>query len=154
MTELTIDVDDWAGKLGLAARVLAYYDLENAKRMDEWKTLLAPGATYTTPFDGKMPETVLLVDRIESTLRGTDNTLDSTVVWACEVAHNTVATQIEVRGTFAGGEDFFCLVIATYEFNDDGLVERVTVFQLHPEVVANIIASTDEVARVPRQLGR
>ena len=60
MTEVTISVEDWAEKIGVVALVLGYYELVNARRLDEAFSMVADDATYTAPYDGKTTEALPL----------------------------------------------------------------------------------------------
>ena len=55
MTKLQIDLDEWIKSLGVAPLVSAYYDIENERKVDEWRELLADGCVQYAAFDGNEP---------------------------------------------------------------------------------------------------
>ena len=108
MTTLSVDVERWAEKMGVAPLVLTYFDLENERRFDEWHQLLADNCVQTAAFDGSMPETVLLGDRIDYTVSGCK--MDCQVKWVIEVEPRVAVFELDIKTLVRGrrGDDARC----------------------------------------------
>ena len=142
MTKITIDLDQWAGTLGVAPLVQAYYDLENQRKMDEWRKLVADDCTYTAPFDGKGPVTLNLLDVVGTAVDEID--VQTRIKWIAEVEPNVAFAQWEVDATLATGEklpdDY--TGVNKYEFNDKGQLQATTGFHLFPGMIAKFAESS------------
>lgn len=145
MTTIAIDVEEWARLLGPSVIVAAYYALENEHRMEEWEALLHPDATSTHGVGGT-PSTARLADRIDSTLEYMTD-MQSIVKWITNVSDRVAVAEIEARGTYADGRSFRAEVLGKYEFDEDLKVRHITVYPLHPDAVAEVIAAARPVAK-------
>jgi hypothetical protein len=134
MTTLSVDVERWAEKMGVAPLVLTYFDLENERRFDEWHQLLADNCVQTAAFDGSMPETVLLGDRIDYTVSGCK--MDCQVKWVIEVEPRVAVFELDIKTWFEDGEEMMLDAIVKFEFNEELKLEHATAYYLQPGRVA------------------
>jgi hypothetical protein len=137
---VSLELDRWVPVLGPSLLVAAYYQLENERRLDEWRQLLAPAATIVQAFDGRTVGTMPLVDRIEGSVEAMGD-MHADVQWIRNLSTSAAVAETWVTGTLADGSPFRCEVIGKYEFDRDNLVERITVYHLHPGEIARSVGT-------------
>jgi len=141
MSEVTINIDDWADKIGVVARVLGYYELLNTRRLDEAFSMVADDATYTAPYDGQRPE-ALPLEYVNRTATGAIRDLQTSMKRVTQVAANVAISEWEASGTFPDGEAFSQIGVSRYEFNDSGKLQAQTSFFLSPATAARVARET------------
>ena len=142
MTEITINLEQWSKTMGVAPLILAYYDLENRREMDEWRKLVHPDCTYTAPWDGEGPITLKLLDVIETAVD--DIGVQTGIKWIAEVEPLVAFAQWEVEATLATGESLpdDYTGVNKYEFNEGGQLIATTGFHLFPGMVKKFAESS------------
>jgi hypothetical protein len=135
LPEVSIELRRWREVLGPSLLVAAYYELENARRFEEWRELVRPQATITQAFDGRSTATMNLIDRIEASVRSMAD-LHAEVLWIRHLSSRAAVAESHVSGTLADGGAFNCDAIGKYELDEEGRIERITVYHLHPGEVA------------------
>ena len=141
MTEVTINVREWADKIGVVALVLGYYELLNSRRLDEAFALVADDATYTAPYDGQHPEPLPLA-YVNKTATGAIRDLQTVMRRVTQVAQNVAISEWEAHGTFSNGDPLQHTGVSRYEFNDEGKLQAQTSFFLSPGVAARVARET------------
>jgi hypothetical protein len=135
LPDVSLALRDWSEVLGPSLLVAAYYELENARRFEEWRELVRPQATITQAFNGRHTATMNLIERIESSVDSMGD-LHAEVIWIRHLSSSAAVAESHVSGTLADGSAFSCDAIGKYEFDEQQRIERITVYHLHPGAVA------------------
>src|SRR5690242_771011 len=108
VTELTINVEDWAKVLGVSVLDLAYVQLENERRMAEWAGLIEDDGIYINQRDGVAPSVMNWKTQINKTLGRIQESFFKTptikdmqvkLSWVANVSPTTAALRWDSDGT-------------------------------------------------------